>query len=156
MTRKSPDTAARVALFPGSFNPFTRGHASIASRALDLFDRLVICVGFNADKGDEAADRADAIAASIARLYADEPRVTVVADPGLSVDIARRHGARFIVRGIRSGADLDYERPMADVNRDLAGIETVFLLALPELASVSSSMVRELERYGVDTSRYLP
>lgn len=152
MTRRSHE---RTALFPGTFNPFTIGHQSILDRALTLFDRVVVGVGFNIAKpegGDDARRRADVIAG----LYAGDPRVSAVAYSGLTVDACRAHGAQFIVRGVRNVADFEYERTLADINRRIAGIETVLLYTLPELSSVSSSMVRELEAHGVDVSRFLP
>lgn len=158
MTAKSPeiipDGELRTALFAGSFDPFTIGHASIVSRALSLFDRIVIAVGVNMAKTsvDEVSRRVEAIAA----LYADEPRVTVTHYEGLTVDMAARCGARWLLRGVRSVKDFEYERDMADINRQLSGLETVLLYSLPEHAAVSSSIVRELRAYGRDVSDYLP
>lgn len=155
MTQKSHDAALRVALFPGSFNPFTLGHKSVVDRVLPLFDRVVIAVGYNEAKGGDgvgAGDRAEAIR----RVYRDNPSVEVITYSGLTVDACRRCGARFMVRGVRSVADFEYERSLADINRDIAGIETLLLYTLPCYASVSSSAVRELSRYGCDVSRYLP
>lgn len=158
MTAKSPeiipDGAPRTALFAGSFDPFTIGHASIVSRALPLFDRIVIAVGVNMSKtsADEVSRRVEAITA----LYADEPRVTVTHYEGLTVDMATRCGARWLLRGVRSVKDFEYERDMADINRQLSGLETVLLYSLPEHAAVSSSIVRELHAYGRDVSDYLP
>ena len=152
MTQRYPD---RTALMPGSFNPFTRGHASIVERGLALFDRIVIAIGHNASKEDEAAAVAARIA-DIQRLYKDEPRVKVTSFDGLVVDAAAQAGACALLKGVRSVADFEYERQMADVNRRLSGIETVLLYSLPEYSSISSSMVRELQRYGVDVSEFLP
>lgn len=155
MTQKSHDVALRVALFPGSFNPFTLGHKSVVDRVLPLFDRVVIAVGYNEAKGGDvvgAGDRAEAIRC----VYRDNPSVEVITYSGLTVDACRRCGARFMVRGVRSVADFEYERSLADINRDIAGIETLLLYTLPCYASVSSSAVRELSRYGCDVSRYLP
>ncbi len=145
----------RVALFAGSFNPFTIGHASIVERGLQLFDRVVIGIGVNADKptsGAEAAERAEALQ----KLYADEPRVGVMTYSGLTVDAAATIDAKFLLRGVRSVRDFEYERDLADVNRRLSGIETVLLYALPELSAISSSVVRELKSYGKDVTPYLP
>lgn len=145
----------RKALFPGSFNPFTIGHQSIVERGLALFDQIVIGVGINADKNnipETAVRRAE----GISRVFASEPRVTVTTYTGLTVDAARIHGCGFILRGVRSAADFEYERTLADVNRNISGIESVLLYALPELASVSSSVVRDLQRHGYDVSRFLP
>lgn len=141
-------------LFPGTFDPFTIGHKSLVDRALPLFDRIIIAVGENDAKSSVVPvdDRIDAIA----RLYGDDPRVEVIAYSGLTVDACRQHQARWILRGVRSVTDFEYERAMADVNRRIAGIETVILYSLPELASISSSVVRELEKYDYDTSEFIP
>lgn len=153
MTHKSPEET-RVALFPGTFDPFTIGHQSIVERGLELFDRVVVAIGVNGEKHSAASaeDRAQAIL----DIFADEPRVSVMSYTGLTVAAAETVGARFMLRGVRSVADYEYERQLADINRELSGIETVMLYALPELAVVSSSMVRELRRYGRDISRFLP
>lgn len=144
----------RTAVFPGSFDPFTIGHKDIADRALRIFDRLVIAIGYNIHKAsaDSIADRVKAIEA----LYADNPRVSVEAYTGLTVDFARSHGAGFIVRGLREVKDFEYERNLADTNAAISDVETVFLTARPELGFISSSMVRELTAHGYDASRFLP
>lgn len=143
----------RTAIFGGSFNPYTVGHASIVERGLALFDRIVIAVGINAQK---ASGDAEGRAEVIRNIYADEPRVSVVVWDGLMVDLARREGAAFMLRGVRSVADFEYERNMADINRRLTGIETVLLFALPEHGAISSSVVRELAGYGADISTFIP
>lgn len=145
----------KTGVFVGSFNPFTVGHDSIVRRALPLFDRLVIgVVGDQVHKPDmpSAEDRIRAIA----ELYSDEPRIEVKAYYGLAVDFAKSEGARFIVKGVRSVKDFEYEREQADINRQIAGIETVLLYSEPQYSSVSSTMVRELQHFGVDVSPYLP
>lgn len=144
---------ARIAIFPGSFNPFTRGHQSIVARGLQLFDYIVVGVGRNTAKPDFDAD---ACAQAIAALYADEPRVSVRVYDTLTVDFAQEVGARFILRGVRTPVDFDYELQMADVNRLLAGIETVVLFAETDKVNISSSLVRELRSFGKDVSDYLP
>lgn len=151
-----PSTEARVAVFPGSFRPFTAGHASIVDRALGLFDRIYVAVGVNVAKGEAGEAAALASVETIARHYADEPRVVALSYRGLTVDLAREVGARFLLRGVRSVKDFEYERDMADINRKLSGLETVLLYSLPELSALSSSVVRELEGYGADVSPFLP
>lgn len=143
----------RTAIFGGSFNPYTVGHASIVERGLALFDRIVIAVGINAQK---ASGDAEGRAEVIRNIYVDEPRVSVVVWDGLMVDLARRERAAFMLRGVRSVADFEYERNMADINRRLTGIETVLLFALPEHGAISSSVVRELAGYGADISTFIP
>lgn len=144
-----------TAFFAGSFNPFTRGHASIVERALPLFERIIIGVGVNALKPCAALEgraRADVIRA----LYADEPRVEVTVYDTLTVEAARRAGATVLLRGVRSVADFEYERAMSALNRRIDGMETLLLFAEPELECVSSSVVRELQSYGRDVSDFLP
>lgn len=144
----------RIAVFPGTFDPFTTGHYSIVERGLAIFDRIVIAIGINGAKHsrESVEERVD----TIRKVFAHEPGVTVVSYTGLTVDVAQLHGARFLLRGVRSVADYEYERSLADINRNISGIETVILYALPQLAVVSSSMVRELARYGRDITPYLP
>ena len=144
----------KTGLFAGTFDPFTIGHASVVRRALQLFDRVVVAVGVNDAKHPEttAQQRVEAIRS----LYADDERVTVVAFSGLTVDVAREHGAAFIVKGVRSVRDYESEREQAEVNRRLAGIDTVLLMAEPGLEAVSSSTVRSLRSFGRDVSEFLP
>ena len=144
----------RVALFPGSFDPFTRGHESIVRRALPLFDKFVIAIGVNADK--RSFMTMEQRKALIESVFKDDPRVEVVSYTGLTVDVAREIGAQFIVRGVRLIQDFENEKHLAEVNRDLTGIETILLYTLPEYSHISSSIVRELYRYGQDVSAYLP
>ncbi len=141
----------RIALFAGSFRPFTAGHADIVERGLTLFDKIVIGIGINAAKPSSHSD-IDAIR----RLYAGNERVEVAVYDTLTVDFALAAGARYLLRGVRSVKDFEYEREMADVNRQLSGLETVILFSRPEFAALSSSLIRELQSYGRDVSQYLP
>ncbi len=142
------------AIFPGTFDPFTIGHYSVVRRALTFMDEVVVGIGINENKRTwfSTEKRID----MIRRLYKDEPRVKVEAYDDLTIDFARRMDARFIVRGIRTVKDFEYEETIADVNRQLSGIETILLFTEPELTSVSSSIVRELLSFGKDVSRFLP
>ena len=157
MTRRYPDPAApgeRVALFPGSFHPFTIGHLDILERGLAIFDRVIIVVGCNRNK--PSADAENALEA-IRRLTAGIPRADAMIWDGLTADAAKLTGARFLLRGARSAADFEYERNMADVNAMISpGLETVILPARPSLAPLSSSMVRELSSFGYDVTQFLP
>jgi len=141
-------------LFPGSFDPFTLGHASLVERGLLLFDRIIIAVGVNEQKPGwiPAEQRLEALK----RLYAGEPRVEVTSYTGLTVDFARSIGADCILRGIRTVADYQYEMNMADINHRLSGIETVVLFSEPSYAAISSSVVRELAHFGRDIHEFLP
>ncbi|WP_456099628.1 pantetheine-phosphate adenylyltransferase [Prevotella histicola] len=144
----------RTGIFVGSFDPFTIGHDSIVRRALPLFDKIVIGVGINERKThmlneDERVER-------IAQLYASEPKIEVKGYNDLTVDFAKREQAHFIIKGVRSMKDFEYEREQADINKLLNGIETILLYAEPQLASISSSVVRELKHFGRDISKFLP
>ena len=143
-----------TAIFTGSFDPFTIGHEAIVRQALPLFDRIVIGVGVNGNKTClyDPQTRVEAIA----RLYAGETKVEVRQYDDLTVDFARREGARYIIKGVRSVKDYEYERDQADINRMLDGVETVLFLAAPGMEGISSTMVRELMRFGRDASRFLP
>lgn len=143
-----------TAIFTGSFDPFTVGHDDILRRALPLFSRIVIGVGVNERK--QYMLSAEERCAAIRRIYASEPKVEVKTYSDLTVDFARREGAAYIIKGVRSVKDFEYEREQADINRQLSGVETLLLYADPQLSSVSSSMVRELIHFGQDVSRYLP
>ena len=141
-------------IFTGSFDPYTIGHDDILHRALPLFDRIVIGIGVNERKSymQCAEERMKTIKA----IYADEPKVEVKTYSDLTIDFARRENARYIIKGVRSVKDFEYERDQADINRELSGIETLLLYADPRYSAVSSSMVRELIHFGQDVSRYLP
>ena len=144
----------RVALFPGSFDPFTRGHQAIVERALPMFDKLVIAIGVNrAKKGwmpvEERLER-------LRELYAGESRVEGVTYETLTMDLAAQYGAKYILRGVRSVTDFEYERTIADANRRIAGLETIFLISDAETSHISSSLVRELASFGRDITDLLP
>lgn len=141
------------ALFAGSFDPFTTGHLSIVRRALSIFEEVAVGIGVNGNKPGEwdINDRLFAIRS----LFADEPRVSIGAYTGLTAEYARTIGAGVLIRGIRSATDLEYERNLADTNRDIFGIDTLLLVSDPALSFVSSSMVRELIHHGVDASKYI-
>lgn len=141
-------------IFTGSFDPFTTGHDDIVRRSLPLFDRIVIGIGINERK--QYMLTLDERIKAISDLYADEPKIEVKAYSDLTVDFAKRENATYIIKGIRSMKDFEYEREQADINRMIGGVETLLLIADPKLSSVSSSMVRELIHFGRDVSEFLP
>jgi len=143
-----------IAVFPGSFDPFTIGHASIVERALPMFSHVVIGVGRNA--GKHALYSPEERVERIRALYADEPRISVASYDDLTIDLAKRCGAHFILRGLRSVKDFEYERDVAAMNQRLGGVETVMLFCEERHACISSSIVRELISYGKDVSAFLP
>lgn len=144
----------KSAFFAGSFNPFTIGHENIVNRALTLFDRVVIGIGFNSEKGvtPDLQERE----AQIRSYFTDRPEVEVKIYAGLTAKEAERSGCTHLLRAVRSVADFEYEKNLADANRNIFGIDTFILYSEPELSYVSSSLVRELNRYGVDTSKLIP
>ena len=144
----------RIAIFPGSFDPFTIGHASIVRRGLEMFDKIVIGGGYNANKRSFLTP--EERVAAIEKVYASESRVKVVAYDNLTADLARREQARFVLRGIRSVKDFEYERDIAGINHRLSGVETVLLFTEPHYADISSTIVRELLAFGKDVSEFLP
>ncbi len=142
------------AVFPGTFDPFTIGHDSVVKRALTFMDEVIIGIGVNESKRTwfPIEKRVE----MVSKLYADNPRIKVLAYDNLTVDFTRQCGAEFIVRGIRTVRDFEYEETIADINRKLAGVETILLFTEPELTSVSSTIVRELLSYGKDVSPFIP
>ena len=144
----------RIALFPGTFDPFTIGHQSLASRGLALVDEIIISIGINEKK--QTYFSIEKRIEAISNLYKDEPRVKVMSYNSLTVDFADEVGAAFILRGIRTVNDFEYEKSIADVNRKLSGIETFILFTEPEHTHISSSIVRELLNYGKDISQFVP
>lgn len=148
-------TTMRTGIFTGSFDPFTVGHDDIVRRALPLFDKIVIGVGVNERK--QYMRSADERMAAIAALYEGDGRIEVRTYSDLTIDFARREGARFIIKGVRSMRDFEYEREQAEINRRIGGgIETVLMFADPRYESVSSSMVRELLHFGRSVDEFLP
>lgn len=144
----------RIGLFVGSFDPYTIGHDSIVKRTLPLFDKIVIGVGFNERK--KYMQTTETRVANIISIYAGEPKIEVKQYNDLTVDFARREGAEFIIKGVRSVKDFEYEREQADINRQLTGIETVLLFAEAGMESISSSVVRELTHFGKDVRKFIP
>ena len=144
----------KIAVFPGTFDPFTIGHQSIVRRALDLFDEIVIAIGVNDAKRTffTPAERVE----MIKNLYHGNPQVRVEAYDYLTVDFALKHNARYILRGIRSVTDFEYEKTIADVNREISGVETVVLFTEPAYTHISSTIVRELMRFNKDVSEFVP
>ena len=144
----------KTLLFPGSFDPFTIGHKWVVDKALAIADRVVIAIGVNENKKRTFA--IEEVEVAIKNVYAENPQVEVVTYSGLTIDIAKEVGADAIVRGVRSTIDFEYEKTIADINRELSGVETILLFTHPTLSHISSSMVRELNHFGHDVSKYIP
>ena len=151
----TPPSSLRTAICPGSFDPVTNGHVDLIRRAAGLFDRVVVAILVNEQKRPLLA--ADTRVSLIRAALPDLPNVAVATFEGLLVEFAASRGATAVVRGLRSGADFDYEWPMTVMNRTLApSIETVFLVPAPEVAAVSSSLVKEIWKLGGDISGLVP
>ena len=142
------------ALFAGTFDPFTLGHKSIVDRTLSVADEIVIAIGVNGDKQTMFSLEERII--YINKVFADNPRITVTHYEGLTTDFAHNIGADFLVRGVRYVKDFEYERQIADVNRQISGIETILLFTEEQYANISSSIIRELISYGKDVTQFLP
>lgn len=144
----------RIVLFAGTFDPYTRGHHALVERALAMFDKVVVAVGRNL--GKNCMFSLEERVAAIEKVYAGNDRVSVAVYDTLTMDFARSMGAVALLRGVRSVKDFEYERDIADINLRLGGMDTIMLISEPEYASVSSSVVRELIKYGKDVSVLLP
>jgi len=145
----------KIAVFPGSFDPFTIGHEAIVRRALSLFDEIIIAVGANALK--KSFYTLEVRKKMIAKVFLNEPRIKVDHYEGLTVDYCRAKGAGFVLRGLRTAADFEFERAIGQVNKAIApGIESVFLLTVPEHSFINSTIVRDIIRSGGDASKFVP
>ena len=146
----------RIAIFPGSFDPITKGHESVVKRALPLFDKIIIAIGVNAEKRDYLFSPEKRIT-WIKQTFKNEPKIEVMEFTGLTVDFCEKMNAGFILRGLRTSADFEFERAIAQTNRFLAqNIETVFLLTTPEHTSITSTIVREVFKNGGDANLFVP
>ena len=142
------------ALFAGTFDPITLGHKSIVERTLAVADEIVIAIGVNPNK--HTMFTLEQRLEYINQVFADNPRISVTCYEGLTTDFAKTIGANFRVRGVRYVKDFEYERQIADVNRQLSGIETILLFTEEQYANVSSSIIRELISFGKDVSKFVP
>ncbi|PSK91917.1 pantetheine-phosphate adenylyltransferase [Taibaiella chishuiensis] len=145
----------RTCLFPGSFDPVTKGHIDIIQRSVALFDKLVIGVGINSNK--QPMFSAEQRVGWIREVFAGDSRIEVVSYEGLTVDFCRKIGAQFILRGVRYVSDFEYEKAIADMNRMLeSSVETIFLPCTPEYSTISSTLVRDVIRNGGNVDLFIP
>lgn len=145
----------RIAVFPGSFDPFTIGHEAIVRRALTLFDRIVIAIGTNTNKANFFP--IEKRIQWIKEVFEYDEKVSVCSYSGLTVDFCKQSGANFIIRGLRTSSDFEYERAIAQVNKVMEnGIETIFMLTSPEHSAITSTLVRDIIRHGGDANKFLP
>ncbi|TVP43651.1 MAG: pantetheine-phosphate adenylyltransferase [Mongoliibacter sp.] len=146
----------KIAIFPGSFDPFTKGHHDIVLRGLSLFDELIIGIGYNVAKKTRYFEIEDMVN-KIKTLYKDEPKVKVIIYNELTSSLAKKHNANFLLRGLRNTTDFEYENTISQMNRKLnPELETVFLITSPHFAAVSSTVIREVHKFGADISEYIP
>ncbi|MFV0521517.1 MAG: pantetheine-phosphate adenylyltransferase [Mangrovibacterium sp.] len=146
---------SKIAIFPGSFDPFTVGHESIVNRALPMFDKIYIMIGFNSNKSSFFP--IESRLKWIQKIFENEPKIEVRKHEGLTVNFARTVKADFILRGLRTSSDFEYERAIAQMNKKLYNdIETVFLLTMPEHTPINSSIVRDIFAHGGDVSEFIP
>jgi len=145
----------KVALFPGSFDPFTKGHEDIVNRSLKLFDKVVVAIGFNSQKHKRYFDVDKMVEYIEGAFNSDRVEVTVYNE--LTANLAKNYNAKFLIRGLRNTTDFEYENGISQINKYLnLDLDTVFLITSPELAPISSSIIREVHRYGGDVSPFLP
>ena len=146
----------KIALFPGSFDPFTKGHEDIVKRGLQLFDEIIIALGYNSGKSSRYFP-IEKMVALISETFRNYPNVRVSMYSELTAEFARKHGAKFLLRGIRNTTDYEYENSISQINRKLyQDLESVFLITTPQYAWISSSIIREVHKYGGDVSDFLP
>jgi pantetheine-phosphate adenylyltransferase len=146
----------RIALFAGSFDPFTRGHEDIVLRGLKVFDEIVIAIGYNTQKSTRYFP-IEMMVDRITQTFRSNPNIKVITYSELTAELARKQGAKYLLRGLRNTTDFEYENSVAQVNKHLnADLESVFLITSPQFASISSSIIREVHRYGGDVSGLIP
>lgn len=146
----------RIALFPGSFDPFTKGHEDIVLRGLRLFDEIIIAIGYNSGKSTRYFE-VQMMVDYIKLTFKSHPEIRVETYSELTAEFARKNKANYLLRGLRNTTDFEYENSISQVNRHLnKELESVFLITSPELASISSSVIRDVHRYGGDVSEFLP
>ncbi len=146
----------KTAIFPGSFDPFTKGHYDIVERSLDLFDKVIVAIGHNSKKNNRYFEL-EWMVEKINKSFEDESRVEVMVYDELTAELAKQHNAQFLVRGLRNTTDFEYENSISQINRYLnSELETIFLITSPELSPISSSIIREVHKYGGDVNPFLP
>lgn len=146
----------KVALFAGSFDPFTKGHEDIVLRGLNVFDEVVIAIGYNSAKSNRYFPIEEMIE-KIESTFVKYPNIKVLTYSELTAEFARKHNAKFLLRGVRNTTDFEYENSISQINKKLnTELESVFLITTPQLAWISSSVIRDVHRYGGDVSEFLP
>jgi pantetheine-phosphate adenylyltransferase len=146
----------KIGIFPGSFDPFTKGHHDIVLRSLNILDEIIIGIGYNSTKKNRYFD-IDKMIQKIKVLYENEPRVSVIVYNELTSSLAKKYNANFLIRGLRNTTDFEYENTISQMNRSLnPELETLFLITSPQYSAISSTIIREVHKFGGDVSNYLP
>ena len=146
---------SKIAIFPGSFSPFTIGHQSIVDRALPLFDKIVISIGINSEKPQYFS--IDERMQWIKDVYNNNPKIDVKQYKGLTVDFCKKENANYILRGLRDSHDFKFEKNIAHMNKELSpNIETLFIITPPKISHISSSIIRDIIENGGDVSKFIP
>ena len=146
---------SQIAIFPGSFSPFTVGHQAVVDKALPLFDKIIIAIGINSEKNEffSIEERMDWIEA----VYGNNPKIEVKRYEGLTVDFCKKENANYILRGLRDSHDFKFEKNIAQMNKELnSTIETIFIITPPEISHISSSIIRDIIKNGGDVSEFIP
>jgi pantetheine-phosphate adenylyltransferase len=144
----------RIAVFPGSFDPFTIGHEALVKRTLGLFDEIIVAVGKNSNKNYmfPVEKRTE----WIKNVFAKEPKVRVTGFTGLTVDFCKKNKATYIIRGVRTSTDFEFEKAIAQMNRSISSIETIFIMPQPEHSAINSTIIRDIIRNKGDVSLFVP
>lgn len=146
----------RIALFPGSFDPFTKGHEDIVLRGLKIFDEIIIAIGYNSKKSTRYFD-INYMQERIQSAFVQYPSISVTTFSELTAEFARKNGAQYLLRGLRNTTDFEYENSIAQVNRHLnADLESVFLITSPQFAAINSTIIREVHKFNADVTEFLP
>ena len=146
---------SKIAVFPGSFSPFTIGHQCIVDRALPLFDKIVISIGINSEKTQSFS--IDKRMQWIKDVYNNNPKIDVKQYKGLTVDFCKKENINYILRGLRDSHDFKFEKNIAHMNKELSpNIETIFIITPPRISHISSSIIRDIIRNGGDVSKFIP
>jgi len=147
-------THKRIAVFPGSFDPFTIGHEALVKRTLTLFDQIIIAVGKNINK--KYMFTIEQRTEWIKKVFVNEPKIRVTSFTGLTVDFCKKNKADFIIRGVRTSTDFEFEKAIAQMNRSISPIETIFIMPLPEHSAINSTIIRDIIRNNGDVSSFVP
>ncbi|HET8858665.1 pantetheine-phosphate adenylyltransferase [Marivirga sp.] len=148
--------AKRIAIFPGSFDPFTKGHYDIVNRGLKIFDEIIVAIGYNSKKQNRYFE-IDMMVSKLKETFENEPRVSIIVYNKLTSNLAKDLGAGFLLRGLRNTTDFEYENSISQVNKYLnEELESVFLITAPQYAAISSTIIREVHRFSGNVDEFLP